>query len=82
MTRFRCSNHHLAIETGWTSVERCDRICKYCFENCNVIQVEDEFNLIGSTQLIDLHIGTFCKLVSAPEYIMLTGLFVTKTKNN
>jgi len=28
MTRFRCSNHHLAIESGgWTIVERCERIC-------------------------------------------------------
>ena len=47
LSRFRCSNHKLEIESGRHSgIPRNERLCKYCLENRSVANVEDEYHFI------------------------------------
>ena len=46
MSRFRCSSHKLAVETGrHKKIPKELRICQYCHENRNLNIVECEYNV-------------------------------------
>ena len=51
LSKFRCSNHNLSIETGRrNNIERIDRKCVYCC-NRGINVIEDEFHVITKCQL-------------------------------
>ena len=45
LARFRCSNHHLAIETQHGKTVREHRFCKFCV-NLNIREIRDEFHFL------------------------------------
>ena len=66
LTRFRCANHNLAINTlRPTHADRVDRICKYCHENNNVNIIEDEYYFIFMCPLYTAERSFIFKVISA-----------------
>ena len=63
VTRFRCGNHHLAVETGrWCGIDRDQRICNYCCKEFDHRVIEDEIHFICTCPLYsDLRITLFDK---------------------
>ena len=44
--RFRCSSHKFNTEIGrHRGIARADRICLYCFDNHNLLVVDDEYHV-------------------------------------
>uniref|UniRef100_A0A8C1GFK0 Reverse transcriptase n=1 Tax=Cyprinus carpio TaxID=7962 RepID=A0A8C1GFK0_CYPCA len=49
---FRCSTHHLAIETGrWSNTPIAERICSYCKLTSNISVIEDEKHFLYDCSL-------------------------------
>ncbi len=51
---FRCSSHHLAIETGrWSNTPMAERICSYCKLTSNISVIEDEKHFLYDCSLYE-----------------------------
>ena len=87
---FRCSNHHLAIETQRGKTVREHRLCKFCL-NLNIREIEDEFHFLMVCPLyehirhcysifenIHKNFNYFINIMSTnnPEHIQQLGSFI------
>ena len=87
---FRCSNHHLAIETQRGKTVREHRFCKFCL-NLNIREIEDEFHFLMVCPLyehiwhcysifenIHKNFNYFINIMSTnnPEHIQQLGSFI------
>ena len=90
LARFRCSNHHLAIETQRGKTVREHRLCKFCL-NLNIREIEDEFHFLMVCPLyehirhcysifenIHKNFNYFINIMSTnnPEHIQQLGSFI------